>query len=356
MKEIETAELIKANIPKYVIINIPISNLCPFKNNAFKEYTGKKMADMIESVNENGIMSPLIVRPLLTENNKFEILSGHNRVKAATEVGLTDVPAIVRYDLVDAEDIAELIVIETNLYQRSFTDLSYSERCEVIYRYHEILKKQKKRQAFIRDVEYESESVRQVGKTINSDIETANNFGLKPRTVSRYLSIHKLSAPLKERLDNNQFGVVPVETIANLKDHEQRYLNDLLRETVKDVEGELIPKYKLNITKAKNLQKLSKKKSLEKNDIQAILSTQKKKANSKSESTDLLWNEPQEGKEKTPTDIKNFKIADQLLTDTIPKLVFEYLKIANPTDEKIEGLGNFLKTTLESEINEVTLI
>ena len=69
---------------------ISIEFLLPFHEHPFKLYTGKKLDDMVESIKENGIMTPLIVRRL--EDGNFEILSGHNRFNSAKLVGLETVP------------------------------------------------------------------------------------------------------------------------------------------------------------------------------------------------------------------------------------------------------------------------
>jgi ParB family chromosome partitioning protein len=59
---------------------IPISQLEEFECHPFKLYTGKRLDDMVESVRDNGIITPIIVRP---KGKKYEILSGHNRVEAS---------------------------------------------------------------------------------------------------------------------------------------------------------------------------------------------------------------------------------------------------------------------------------
>ena len=69
------------DVKRVLHIEIQISDLVPFKNHPFKPYEGKRLADMVESVKTNNIMSPIIVRPLA--DDKYEILSGHNRVNAA---------------------------------------------------------------------------------------------------------------------------------------------------------------------------------------------------------------------------------------------------------------------------------
>ena len=122
-------------------LHIGIEQLVPFADHPFKLYEGRRFADMVESVRANGVLVPIVVRP--GADDQFEILSGHNRVAAAREAGLSEIPAIVREGLTDEE--ALLIVTETNLIQRSFADLKHSERAVAIAAHHRATKHQGKR-------------------------------------------------------------------------------------------------------------------------------------------------------------------------------------------------------------------
>ena len=82
---------------------------------------------MVESIKEHGVLNPVIV--LKTEDG-YEMLSGHNRQNAARLAGLRTIPAIVKSELTEEE--AYIYVIETNLMQRSFTDMEISEKAAVL--------------------------------------------------------------------------------------------------------------------------------------------------------------------------------------------------------------------------------
>jgi ParB family chromosome partitioning protein len=112
--------------------------LIPYAHHPFSLYEGQRLHDMAESIRENGILSPVIVRPHLTEAGKFEILCGHNRVNAAKEAGLSTVPAIIKEGLTESE--AAFLVTESNLIQRSFADLCHSERAFVLKNHLEAVK------------------------------------------------------------------------------------------------------------------------------------------------------------------------------------------------------------------------
>jgi len=129
--------------------HINIEKLIPFANHPFKLYEGQRFIDMVESIRANGVLSPIIVRP--TNGDNYEILSGHNRVNAAREAGLTEVPAIVKNDLTDEE--ALFIVTETNLVQRSFADMKHSERAAALSALYTAMKKQGYRSDLIDEIE-----------------------------------------------------------------------------------------------------------------------------------------------------------------------------------------------------------
>ncbi|MCL2574785.1 MAG: ParB N-terminal domain-containing protein, partial [Defluviitaleaceae bacterium] len=104
----------------------PIRQLTPFRSHPFRLYDGERLDDMVESIRVNGVFIPIIARRI---NSILEILSGHNRVEASKVVGLAEIPTIILENVTDAA--ALVIVIETNLLQRSFSDMSHSEKAAV---------------------------------------------------------------------------------------------------------------------------------------------------------------------------------------------------------------------------------
>lgn len=107
----------------------------PFHNHPFHLYEGERLDDMVESIKEHSILTPVIVRKM---HYGYEMLSGHNRQNAGKLAGLKQIPAIVKKNLSDHD--AYIYVIETNLMQRSFTDLSVTEKAAVLAeRYDKVL-------------------------------------------------------------------------------------------------------------------------------------------------------------------------------------------------------------------------
>ena len=106
---------------------LPIKKIRPFHDHPFHLYEGDRLEDMVASVREHGILNPVIVQEI---DGGYEMLSGHNRMNAAKLVGLKEIPAIVKTNL--SEEEAYVYVIETNLMQRSFSDLLISEKAAVL--------------------------------------------------------------------------------------------------------------------------------------------------------------------------------------------------------------------------------
>ena len=112
------------------IQNIEINLLENYHDHPFSLYTGKRLDDMVESIKENGILNPIIV--MKKEAGAYEILSGHNRVNAAKLANLKTVPCIIKENL--TQEQAYTYVIETNLMQRSFSDLLPTEKAVTVKR------------------------------------------------------------------------------------------------------------------------------------------------------------------------------------------------------------------------------
>lgn len=98
--------------PKKKSALLPVCQLHAFDGHSYKVLDNEEMAVLTESIKEQGILSPLIVRPL--ENGEYEVISGHRRLHVAEKVGLTEVPALI-YPLDRNEAI--LAVVDSNLHR-----------------------------------------------------------------------------------------------------------------------------------------------------------------------------------------------------------------------------------------------
>ena len=94
--------------------NISINKLHEFKDHPYQVLDNDEMNRLIESVQQQGIMTPLIVRPLEGTTDEYEIISGHRRFRAAQKAGLAEVPAFIRPV---SRDEAAIMVVDSNLHR-----------------------------------------------------------------------------------------------------------------------------------------------------------------------------------------------------------------------------------------------
>ncbi len=94
--------------------NISIKNLHEFRGHPYQVFDNDEMNSLIESVQQQGIMTPLIVRPLEGTTDEYEIISGHRRFRAAQKAGLAEVPAFIRPV---SRDEAAIMVVDSNLHR-----------------------------------------------------------------------------------------------------------------------------------------------------------------------------------------------------------------------------------------------
>lgn len=103
----DAVDLLAPEAPEGGVQMLPVDAIKPFHEHPFKLYRGDRLNDMVESIREHGILTPVIVRKLGTE---YEMLAGHNRQNAARLAGLSEIPAIVKENLSDEE--AWIYVVE----------------------------------------------------------------------------------------------------------------------------------------------------------------------------------------------------------------------------------------------------
>lgn len=177
--------------------DIRLEDLVPFKGHTGQAYKGERLQQLIDSIEKTGLISPIIVRP--ADNGKYEILCGHNRVKAVRTLGHNTIRADVRYKVSD--DMALELFFDSNLNQQSFLDWSYSQRFEAV-KYIETLIKETSRQ----------------GKRTDLEKETA----IGTATLSKYRRIIKLPdnllRSLEQLLDEKRITFEAAYIIANMID------------------------------------------------------------------------------------------------------------------------------------------
>ena len=96
------------------ITEISISKLHPFEGHPYKVLDDAEMDSLTESIRENGVLTPVLVRPLESAPGEYEIIAGHRRIHAAQRAGLDTVPAFVH--AID-RDAASILLVDSNLHR-----------------------------------------------------------------------------------------------------------------------------------------------------------------------------------------------------------------------------------------------
>lgn len=195
--------------------SLPVDKIKPFHDHPFHLYEGERLDDMVESIWEHGVLNPVIVRK---KGRGYEMLSGHNRQNAARIVGLTEIPAIVKEGLTDEE--AYVYVIETNVIQRSFTDMAPSEKAAVLSARYEKVITQGKRNDILREIEEIGTCGHDVHKSKSRD-GIGEEYGMTGRNIARYMRVDKLIRPFKDRLDAGDMTLTAAVELSYLSKDEQ---------------------------------------------------------------------------------------------------------------------------------------
>ena len=264
---------------KLKIQEIPIDNFIPFDGHPFQIYEGERLTDMVDSIKANGVLVPVITRKKSGAANTeaVEILAGHNRINAAKMAGMETIPAVVLEDITD--DQAMVYVVETNLMQRSFADMTHSEKATVIAMHHGKMFSQGKRNDILEQLKAleNPEAVKETteatvdnptsshnGTKLDTEQRTDEKIGamysLSRNTIARYLRISQLNAPLKMLLDKGKFTFLVSVELSFLNKEEQVWLVECLEDG-----------FAVNIGKAAALREHSKQGTLDKATMTEIL-------------------------------------------------------------------------------------
>lgn len=199
---------------------LPIESIRPFHSHPFHLYTGDRLDDMVENIREHGILVPVIVQKTA---DGYEMLSGHNRMNAARLAGIKEVPAIVKENLTERE--AYVYVIETNLLQRSFSELSVSEKAAVLAERYDKVMSQGKRNDIIRELEEMTGAEVTCGhddhKSKSRD-SLGEEYGLSGSTVARMLRVNQLIPEMKDKLDNGEINLMAAVQMSYVPEEIQR--------------------------------------------------------------------------------------------------------------------------------------
>ena len=193
---------------------IPIGELFPFKNHPFKVLDDESMQRTVESVEQYGVLSPLIARP--RPEGGYEIISGHRRQYAAKLAGLDTLPVIVRQM---SDDAAVILMVDSNLQREHILP---SERAFAYKMKLEALKNQGARSDL---------TSCQVGTKFRADELLAENSSESARNVQRFIRLTNLVPELLDMVDEKKIAFNPAVELSYLDEVQQRDFLEAMNDT-----------------------------------------------------------------------------------------------------------------------------
>lgn len=232
-------QLITKDTP--TIAQISTDKLHPFPAHPFKVQDDEDMEQLTQSIQSQGVLTPLVVRPL--DNSEYEVISGHRRLHACKKAGIQTVPALVY--AID-RDAAAIALVDSNLHRESILP---SEKAFAYKLKMDALSKQGKRTDLTLD---------QVGPKLTAATLSSEDSASQ---VKRYIRLTNLIPGILEKVDEGRIALTPAVELSYLKEAEQK---DLL-ETIES--EDCTP----SLTQAIQLKQASLQKTLNMDMIFAIL-------------------------------------------------------------------------------------
>ena len=189
--------------------NISINKLHEFKDHPYQVIDNEEMNSLIESVQQQGIMTPLIVRPLENTTDEYEIISGHRRFRAAQKAGLAEVPAFIRPV---SRDEAAIMVVDSNLHREHILP------SEKAYAYKLKLEAMS-RQGYRSDL-----TSNQVGRRLETADIIAEQSDESKAQIRRYIRLTKLIPDILKMVDEQRIAFSVGVELSYLTEYEQQDL------------------------------------------------------------------------------------------------------------------------------------
>jgi len=230
-------------------VNIPVEKLRPFAGHPFKVKDDAEMNTLIESIQAQGVLSPLIVRPI-ENTEEYEVISGHRRLHAARKAGITEVPALI-YAL--DRDTAAIAVVDSNLHREHIlpSEKAFAYRMKL-----EAMSRQGHRSDLTSD---------QLGRKLETAEIIAQQSDDSKSQVRRYIRLTYLIPELLEKMDQGEIALSVGVELSFLDESSQR-------EVLEQCEmNDCTPSY----SQAWRMHKADREGSLTKAAIQTIMSEEK---------------------------------------------------------------------------------
>ncbi len=231
-------------------VNIPVEKIHPFEGHPYKVLDNEEMNTLIESIQQKGVVSPIVVRPLENTNDEYEIISGHRRLRASVKAGLETVPALI-YAV--SRDEAAIMLVDSNLHREhilpSEKAFAYKLKMEAM-----------SRQGYRSDL-----TSCQVGTKLRTDEIIAENSTDSARQIQRYIRLTYLIPELLDLVDEERIAFTPAVELSYLNEVEQADLVEEIR--VCDATP--------NLSQAQRLRAISREEGLTPEHIGEILAEEK---------------------------------------------------------------------------------
>ena len=193
----------------YPVQDLAVGTLKPFKDHPFRLYPEDKMNELAQSIRENGVITPILVRPIASGG--YEIVSGHNRVEACKRAGITSIPAMVR-EMDD--DTATLLMVDANQQREHILP---SEKAFAYKMRLDAMKRQGKQPA-----ETGTHDGYKPGE--KSADRLAKEVGESREQIRRYIRLTFLIPELRDLVDEEKLGLVPAVELSYLPTMEQTHV------------------------------------------------------------------------------------------------------------------------------------
>ena len=185
--------------------NISIEKLRSFENHPYKVQDNEEMECLAESIKQNGVVSPIIVRPLENTTDEYEIISGHRRVMACRKAGITEVPAlVVSLD----RDAAAIVLVDSNLHREhilpSEKAFAYKMKAEALAH---------------KGYRTDLTSVQVAPRLATEQI--AEDAGTSKDTIKRYIRLTNLIPEILQYVDDGRITFTPAVELSYLNEQEQ---------------------------------------------------------------------------------------------------------------------------------------
>ena len=187
---------------------LPIDKLKPFEGHPFYVKDDDDMEQLTESIRQQGVLNPIMVRPL--DTGEYEVISGHRRLHACKKAGIEMIPAFI-YSMDRSE--AVVAMVDSNLHREK---LLPSEKAFAYKMKMDAMKHQG--------------TSRQLGTKLRSDEEIAETAGESARQIQRYIRLTNLNPGILEKVDSGEIALTPAVELSYLDHDAQKIVLDAMQQ------------------------------------------------------------------------------------------------------------------------------